>query len=92
LHNWFPSVIAGRTTRTGYGAGCGHTSEIINLTMLAGRLQEMQRDERRLRVRRDQLAGTSPARLDCIDARLGVMKKTIHASQPRSLVISGKSS
>jgi hypothetical protein len=54
-------------------------SETIDLTMLAGTLQEVQRDMRLPRVQLEQLAGTAPARLDSIDARLGVMEKIVHS-------------
>ncbi len=46
-------------------------SDTIDLTLLSGSLQGLEREVRLLRVQVDQLSGTVSARLNGIDARLG---------------------
>jgi len=53
-------------------------SDTIDLTLLSGRLQGLERDLRLLRVQIDQLVGTLPPRLGSIDARLGVLEQSFH--------------
>jgi hypothetical protein len=53
-------------------------SETVDLTLLSGGLQGLEREARLMRLQLDQLAGTMPVRLDSIDARLGVLEKTVH--------------
>jgi hypothetical protein len=49
-------------------------SETIDLTLLSGSLQALEQEVRLLRAQYDQLAGTTSAQLDGIDARLGSME------------------
>jgi hypothetical protein len=53
-------------------------SDTVDLTLLSGGLQGLEREARLMRLQIDQLAGTMPPRLDSIDARLGVLEKTVH--------------
>ena len=60
-------------------------SDTIDLTLLSGNLQGLEREVRLLRVQLDQLAGTVSARLNgidarlgSVDARLGVTEQSIH--------------
>jgi hypothetical protein len=52
--------------------------ETLDLTLLSGSLQGLEREVRLMRLQLDQFAGTVPLRLDSIDARLGVLEKTVH--------------
>jgi hypothetical protein len=53
-------------------------SETVDLTLLSGSLQGMEREVRLLRLQLDHLAGTVPVRLGGIEARLGVMEQSVH--------------
>jgi len=53
-------------------------SETIDLTLLSGSLQALEREVRLLRMQIDQLVGTLPPRLGGIDGRLGVMEQSFH--------------
>ena len=53
-------------------------SDAVDLTLLSGSLQGMEREVRLLRLQLDQFAGTVPARLGGIEARLGVMEQSVH--------------
>ena len=49
-------------------------SDTIDLTLLSGNLQSIERELRLVRVQVDNLAGTLPARMDGIDARLASLE------------------
>ena len=57
-------------------------NETVDLTLLSGSLQGLEREGRLMRLQLDQLAGTMPLRLDSIDARLGVLEKPVHDLPP----------
>jgi TolA-binding protein len=53
-------------------------SETVDLTLLSGGMQGLEREVRLMTLQLDQLAGSVPLRLDGIEARLGVLEKTVH--------------
>jgi hypothetical protein len=53
-------------------------SDTVDLTLLSGGPQGLEREVRLMRLQLDQLAGTMLLRLDSIDARLGELEKTVH--------------
>jgi TolA-binding protein len=52
--------------------------ETVDLTLLAGGVQGLERETRLLRLQLDHLAGTVPPRLGGIEARLQVMEQSVH--------------
>jgi hypothetical protein len=60
-------------------------SETVDLTLLSGSVQGLEREVRLMRLQLDQLAGSLPLRLDGIDARIGaidcrvgLLEKSVH--------------
>lgn len=53
-------------------------NDTVDLSLLSGSLQGVEREVRLLRLQLDQLAGTMPARIGGVEARMGVMEQSVH--------------
>jgi septal ring factor EnvC (AmiA/AmiB activator) len=56
-------------------------SDTVDLTLLSGNLQSVERELRLVRVQVDSLASTLPARMDGIDARLASLEARVGGTE-----------